>query len=399
MPLPKVLLQTAAYASSCRLRTATRIGVGSFRATTLPLVEEMVRRVPRAVGNCPVFTPVTPSSSGHARSPRIVPPWTGTFERGTTMNYVEQEIVLHTDQPFGRQVPLSLSSGILRNLQATTKPCVRMAFEGTSTSVGAPPAWLERAVDVRTLGFSEREGNTILHLSAPELGEAAPKLFEQQSLFPGLASSNDTALDLVGKTVREVRREDPTSDFYDRSLLKRIGGWRRIFERELSSLDFPSSERTGISKVPLDLTVVASAQSLSDRTPVPRQVRIVGNLDMVRHSTRAFELILSSGAAVRGILVDGATEDLKQYFGREVTLLGKAIYRPSGTLLRLDASAILPTSVGKSAFSEIPLPFSSSLRAERKLQSTKSGISAFFGSWPGDETDDELLEALAEIRH
>lgn len=28
----------------------------------------------------------------------------------------------------------------------------------------------------------------------------------------------------------------------------------------------------------------------------------------------------------------------------------------------------------------------------------KPGIKAFFGSWPGDETDEELLEALKELR-
>jgi hypothetical protein len=321
------------------------------------------------------------------------------IERGMTMNYVEQEIVLHTDQPFGRQVPLSLSSSLLRNLQATTKPCVRMAFEGTSSSVGASPGWLDRAIDIRTLGFSEREGNTILHLSAPELGEAAPKLFEQESLFPGVASSDDTALDLVGKTIREVRREDLSSEFYDRSLLQRIGSWRRLLERDLSSLDFPLSQRSASEHISLDSAVIASAKLLSDKTPNPRQVRIVGKLDMVRHSTRSFELILSDGTPVRGVLVDGSTEDLQKHFGDEVTLLGKAIYRPSGTLLRLDASAILPTSVGKSAFSEIPVPFSSSRRLERKPYGPKSGVSAFFGSWPGEETDDELMEALAEIRH
>jgi hypothetical protein len=93
------------------------------------------------------------------------------------------------------------------------------------------------------------------------------------------------------------------------------------------------------------------------------------------------------------------TDDLQRHFGHEVTVLGKAVYRPSGTLLRLDASEILPTSAGKSAFSEIPLPFTSPRRLERKLQSHKSGVSAFFGIWPGEETDDELMEALAELRH
>jgi hypothetical protein len=47
-------------------------------------------------------------------------------------------------------------------------------------------------------------GQTVFHLRAPELGlgEAAPKSFEQESLFPGVALSDDTALELVGKMIR-----------------------------------------------------------------------------------------------------------------------------------------------------------------------------------------------------
>jgi len=315
------------------------------------------------------------------------------------MNYVEQEIVLHTSERFGRSVPLPLSSSLLRNLQATTKPCVRMAFEGTSSSVGATPSWLERAIDIRTLGFSERNGETVLHLSAPELGEAAPRLFEQESLFPGVASSTDTALCLVGKLIREVRREDLSSDLYDRSLLSKLGKWKGLLEGDLHSLDFPIGQQKAPELVEFDSKVIASAQVLSDKTPAPRQVRIVGKLDMVRHSTRSFELILATGSGVRGVLVDGMTEELQKHFGKEVTILGRAIYRPSGSLLRLDAAAILDTTAGRLAFSEIPLPFTTPRRVERKLQTPKSGVSAFFGTWPGKETDAELMEALAGLRH
>lgn len=315
------------------------------------------------------------------------------------MNYVEQEIVLHTTKHFGRSVPLPLSSSLLRNLQATTKPCVRMAFEGTSSSVGATPTWLERAIDIRTLGFSERNGETILHLSAPELGEAAPRLFEQESLFPGVASSTDTALGLVGKLIREVRREDLSSDLYDRSLLSKLGKWRGLLEGELKSLDFPLGQLKGSELAEFDSKVVTSAQILSDKTPASRQVRVVGKLDMVRHSTRSFELILATGSAIRGVLVDGMTDELQKHFGNDVTILGRAIYRPSGSLLRLDAAEILDTTAGRNAFSEIPLPFTTHRRADRKLQGPKSGVSAFFGTWPGEESDAELMEALAGLRH
>ncbi len=93
---------------------------------------------------------------------------------------------------------------------------------------------------------------------------------------------------------------------------------------------------------------------------------------MVRHSTRSFGLILDGGEEIRGILIEGTSEVLRGYFGKDITVLGKAIYRPSGTLLRVDASEILPVVEG--------------------------GVASFFGSWPGEETDRELLQALEEVR-
>jgi len=314
------------------------------------------------------------------------------------MNLVEQEIVLQTAERYGRDVPLSLSSALLHHLEATTKPCVRMAFEGTSSSVGANPSWLERAIDIRTLGFSLRHGETILHLKAPRLGDAAPRLFEQQSLFPGVASAEDTALQIVGRIIQEIRREDRSSDLYDRSLLNKISKWQPLLDKGLQGVAFPDGNHRRDVPVTLDSIVATNARRLSQQTPEPRQVRIVGKLDMVRHSTRSFELLLASGEPVRGVLVDGTADALQKHFGNQITVLGKAIYRPSGTLLRLDASEILDTTEGQEAFSSIPSAFSAPQRVERKLQTSRTGVSAFFGIWPGNESDDELMASLAEIR-
>jgi hypothetical protein len=106
-------------------------------------------------------------------------------------------------------------------------------------------------------------------------------------------------------------------------------------------------------------------------------------------------LLLADGQEVRGVLHDGDPDLLQQYFGREITIFGKAVYRPSGTLLRIDAQEILDTVEGRSAFSVVPPALTHRPKLDRKVQTAKNGVAAFFGSWPGDETDDELLAALA----
>ena len=225
-----------------------------------------------------------------------------------------------------------------------------------------------------------------------------PKLFEQQSLWPTAASPDDTALQVIGRIAAVVRRREVGSDLYDRPLLNRFSAWGSLFKQELRSVEFPAASVPSDAVAQIDEEVAANAQDLSDRTPSPRQVRIVGKLDMVRHSTRSFGLVLDIGDEVRGVLVEGTPELLQDYFGREITILGKAIYRPSGTLLRLDALEIWPTADGRQAFSKIPLSLFQPRTPERRLQTAKSGVASLFGTWPGEETDSDLLKALEEVR-
>lgn len=317
----------------------------------------------------------------------------------TSLKYIEQEIVLETGTAYGADVPLPISASLLRRLEETARPCVRMLLEGTSASVGAPPAWLERASDVRTLGFTERNGKSVLHVKAPQLGDAVPEMFDQATLWPSLARPDDTAIQLIGKVSHVVRRQEAGSDLYDFPLLKHLIHWRRLFQKDLRSLAFPANSHSHDPSDLMDDQVSTNALLLSDQTPTPRQVRVIGKLDMVRHSTRSFALLLSDGQEVRGILNDDDPDLLQQYFGREITIFGKAIYRPSGSLLRIDAQEILDTVEGRSAFSLIPPALTHHPKLDRKIQLPSKGVTAFFGTWPGDETDEELLAALGELRN
>lgn len=274
-----------------------------------------------------------------------------------------------------------------------------MALEGTSAHVGAPPAWLERASEIRTIGFSADNGHSILHIRAATMGSAAPELFEQQLLWPGMASPEETALQIIAKISNAVRSKETGQDLYDPALLRHFSHWKGVFEHHLSGLRLPQSTGLAPKETILDAQVPETARQLNNQTPLPRQIRLIGKLDVIRHSTRSFVLQLEDGQEVRGILVEGTPELLQHHFGREITILGKAIYRPSGTLLRVDAVEIIETTEGRGAFSFVPAPLSRTPRPEKRGQSEKTGIASVFGAWPGEETDEELLAALGEVRH
>jgi hypothetical protein len=279
---------------------------------------------------------------------------------------------------------------------------VRMAIEGSSSPVGAPPSWLRRAADVRILGWAEgTDGATILNVEAPRLGEAAEEVYRQPALWDTKPDPNETALNVFARAANEVRQGNKESSLYDIGLLKRFGHASRLFGQQVEYLDLPETFSSDSVIARIDHDIAIRAQQLTEQTPASRQVRVSGRLDMIRHSTRSFEMFLSDGKPVRGLLENGHEIDqLKSLLGQSITVVGKAVYRPSGTVLRIDAQGFETGAAASKLFSKIPPPIARRIPTNRirPIEQQKSWVDSFFGSWPGDESDEQLLNMLREVR-
>ena len=313
------------------------------------------------------------------------------------MNYVEQEVVFEGVGDHRPGLGLPFAQDVFGHLNRTVRPCVRMALTGRSQKVGHPHEWLSRATDVRFNSFQHKGDRTTLVLAMPTLGVAAPKFFEQQSLFDSGIREDQTALDLLTKMIRDIRNEIGTSDTYDEGMLTQVANWKTFFDKRANAVLFPSS---AANVTAMDATVVKSAEHLARITPAARQIRVVGTVDMIRWSTRSLGLRLTDGTEVRCAVVNEELSDLKSFGDRQVTILGKAVYRPSGTVLRLDVEQILDTTVGAEQFSMVPPSVEAKWKPEvRMAAGRKVGVAAFLGTWPGEESEEELLASLAEMEH
>ena len=291
---------------------------------------------------------------------------------------------------------------LFRRLAPMVSSSVRMAIEGSSSPVGAPPIWLRRAADVRVLGWEENQtGGTILHVEAPPLGEAAEEIYRQPALWDTKPAPYDTALNVFARAAREVRIGNADSSLYDLGLLRRFRYTDQLFGREVEFIEVPEARVPDPPLARLDRESAVRAHQLTDQTPASRQVRVSGRLDMIRHSTRSFEMLLNDGKPVRGVLENAdEIEELKSLLGKTITVVGKAIYRPSGSVLRIDAQGVQEGSPASKLFTQIPPPLSHRVPIARMRLSEQRGnwMDAFFGSWPGEESDEELLAMLREVR-
>jgi len=87
---------------------------------------------------------------------------------------------------------------------------------------------------------------------------------------------------------------------------------------------------------------MSSIKELCTRTPEDKAVVVSGKIDLIRHSDRAFVILLDSGEKLWGIASSNAIShaDLADLFGKRALVEGVAKFRPSGAILRIEATSI-----------------------------------------------------------
>lgn len=312
---------------------------------------------------------------------------------------VNREVRVEGAAAHGTRIGARALKDILELTLEGSRRALRLRTQGRSTARGALPAWIEQATryDVELVG-----GSTVLRFTGPTLAEADPEEFSQGDLFPEL-DPDLTAMDYLG-SVLESALEGPASaaDVCDREMLLHIGRYRRLFEDGISRVSYSVSANGRSRAVALSAPLLEGLSDLERRIPPSQQVRVSGKLDSIRDSDRTFGLLVGGvKEAVRGIANAELLDDLQQLWRKSVLVTGAAHFSASGKLLRVEADTlreaagsecevwgVKPTAIGVAAGTPTGL---------RVPQGTRSGLGAVIGKWPGDETDDELMAALAEL--
>ena len=314
---------------------------------------------------------------------------------------VVEHIVNLTGKTFSEGHPVPEAAGnVLRLIQHMAIDATSMGFRHASRLRGRRPDWLVQASDIRFASLSAGPKNsTNLHFVAPRFGEAAPDIYRQGEFFSLRPKPEDTAFDLVGDALFDVEQEVRDSDRFDSGLLRRIESFKRTADDGIS-LSLYGDRLPQARPARLDSKVIELATALDKQIPLSKRSRIAGKLDMIRDSDKVFILILDDGTRVRGVWTGEDMNPLSENFGKYVVAEGQAVFRPSGSLLRLEAEAIRVSVEEDRFFSKLPLGTSEITFAQqiKRPQMESSGASAVFGRWPGDETEEEILTALREMR-
>lgn len=281
------------------------------------------------------------------------------------------------------------------------RECISMALRNRSSVRGRRPSWLTRAADIRFVDHENGDG-VRLFFEAPSLGEAAAEIYQQGALFPEMRPDpNDSGFDLLGDVFNDVQEQDSDSDHFDPALLDRITKFRRVFCKQspFTAIDLITRRYTAAKPARCSPALIDSAKALLRRTPAPQRVRLVGALDGLEASTQRFTILLESGDKVSGVFSHDQVNQMQQLWRQRVLVLGTAIYRASGRLLRIEAEEVKSGEKESSMFSKLPTPPHAKFDVTRmqKPQGVRSGMAAIMGKWPGDETEEQIERALEKL--
>ena len=314
------------------------------------------------------------------------------------MKLLERTFELRGPEGLGAKPRPELIGPVLGRVHETLLDSVRMGFLHSSHARGRIPLCLRQAADVRFIGHvAGQNDSTILRFEVPEFGSVAEELFEQGQFWSSGPKPEQTAFDLLAASLRDVRKLAKNSERFDHALLRRFASYRHLLRRGLSSIALPDINDSETESI--DEPLSAAAESLFRETPPAHRVRLCGRLDLLGVSKRVMGLCLEDGAAVTAVWTTEGFVDLANFLDKQVMIEGLAEFRPSGTLLRVDADAIREAGAGDASFSTLPLPElrRNYQKAAATVRPGQKPYASIFGLIPGEESDEEFAVAVAEL--
>jgi len=291
-------------------------------------------------------------------------------------------------------------NAVVDALLKTAECATRLAATGRSTAKGTRPEWLRASIDFVITGLAQ--GSTVLHIQAPRLADVAGAQFSQKSLWAEVSLQPEaSALDLAARAINEAQGEH-IENLDDGILDAMLKFQHAIHEPKVTYELTPSHASHG--RFLLNQQSYDRITEYKQRIPEPRACIVSGRIDRISHGTGDFLLVVGEGKRLTGHLEADMSdrEILRSLWGESATVEGMIHFGANGQARYINARKISRFTQGDEGFRAMPQVDLSHTRGElpHKLKQAAAEFDPMilWGTWPGDESLEELMAELSRIR-
>lgn len=296
------------------------------------------------------------------------------------------------------EVSAPVLCAFLETLMATAERATSLLVTGEGSRKGPKPKWLSASTDFTIVGI--KSGSTICEVEVSPLRRAAPDIFAQIDIWPEQTrwSGNETTLDLATRAINEAKELDTLGDLFDNSVLDSLLGLEPFFRDNDREFECISDDAVDVKFI-LDKKVFPDFEKNKRQIPSSQSYIISGLLNEIVHNSGRFRLELDSGKKIIGQVqrekID--IEELRPLWGKQATVQGIVHFKVDGQPRLVKANKIQAYSIGDSIFDA--LPSASDLKLSKIVNNRVRQMDSFdpldlAGTWPDDESIDELLAEL-----
>lgn len=309
---------------------------------------------------------------------------------------MKYEIIINEAKEKKGTISLRRLALIANSIRKISEGSLQIRLKGISTLKGRKSLSNEEALNITLVGLAE--GSTRLIFEAKPFSSMLKPY--QMDIFRQEAQkdlSDLTPFSLFMSAFQEAVKDEPSSDLLDKSLLRELKNYKKVFFSEKESMTI--SNQGTIDSITLNMQTFQKIKILESEIPDPKSVILNGKVEMLRHSKQKVTIQTTEGMVEGFISEEIKPEEIGAYWGKKITLAGMAHYKP-GNKTVIEINKIFEPSAGDDYFSKKPTSDTIEQQIKRQFQQGKKTtiLADLVGKWPGEETDEEFEHMLQELK-
>jgi len=252
----------------------------------------------------------------------------------------------------------------------------------------ALPTKFQKYLNIFLMPTQHDGENTLLTLDADNFNSLPVQL----DAFRDKTDLNTlTPMALVIKTFTAALNDNEDKNLLDEPLIDELIKFRKFFNNDAESILL--SNRQTIPEIQFSAKEIDKIEALYKTIPVPQKTVINGTIDEMKFSRK--QLILITTDKQRVIILPQTDElliEIKDFFGKEITLSGMAHFKPGGQLSYVKLESFGEPGKSDKFFSHKPNKLSVQQQMALQIRDGKkrNPLDDIIGKWPGNETDEEF---------